>query len=137
VVISKSQLVTSDERTAAKRAVAAVSLDVPVVDDLDGTVASTLLGLGTRRGHDATAVPPPTLLDLHRTEVHPLPRPTTGTALSDLLEGLPDDVVRAKGIAEGPDGSRLLLQVVGRRRRITLLPRSEDQEPTDLVVIRF
>ena len=113
-----------------------VSPDVPVVDDLDGAVASTLLDLGTRRDRDATAIPPPTLLDPHRTELHQLPRPTTGAALMDLLEALPDDVVRAKGIAEGPDESRLLIQVVGRRRRVSPLPRSEDQEPTDLVVIR-
>ncbi|NDD35463.1 MAG: hypothetical protein EBZ26_04055 [Flavobacteriia bacterium] len=52
-----------------------------------------------------------------------------------LLDGLPDDTVRAKGIAEGPDGSRLLIQQVGRRRRIGPLPQAEDQEPTDLVVI--
>ena len=45
-------------------------------------------------------------------------------------------LVSAKGIAEGPDGSRLLIQQVGRRRRIGPLPQAEDQEPTDLVVIR-
>lgn len=137
VVISKAELVTADERDAARRAVASVAPSVPVVDDLDGTVAPTLLDLGTRRDRDATAIPPPTLLDPHRTELHPLPRPTTGAALLALLESLPADVVRAKGIAEGPDDSRLLIQQVGRRRRVSPLPRSEDQEPTDLVVIRI
>ncbi|MGB1506120.1 MAG: CobW family GTP-binding protein [Acidimicrobiales bacterium] len=136
VVITKSELVSTDQRAMVQRAVLDVSPGVPVVDDLDGNVASTLLDLGTRRGRDITAVPPPTLLDPHRIELYPLPRPTSDAALRDLLEGLSDDVVRAKGIAEGPDGSRLLIQVVGRRRRITPLPHAEDQEPTDLVVIR-
>ena len=136
VVVSKAELVTADERESVRQAVATYAPDVPVVDDLDGTVASTLLDLGTRRERDATATPPPTLLDPHRTELHRLPRPTTGAALLDLLEALPHDVVRAKGIAEGPDGSRLLIQQVGRRRRVSPLPRAEDQEPTDLVVIR-
>lgn len=137
VVISKSELVTSDEREAARQAVLRISPDMPVVDDLDGTVASTLLDLGTRRARDATAIPPPTLLDPHQTELYQLPRPTTSAALMELIEALPSDVVRAKGIAEGPDDSRLLIQVVGRRRRVMPLPRAEDQDPTDLVVIRL
>ncbi len=136
VIISKSELVNADERDAVRVAVADQAPDVPVVDDLDGSLGSTLLDLGTRRERDATATPPPSLLDPHRTEIVPLPRPVTSTALHALLDGLPDDTVRAKGIAEGPDGSRLLIQQVGRRRRIGPLPQAEDQEPTDLVVIR-
>ncbi len=136
VIVSKSELVTADERTAVRDAVLAHVPDVPVVDDLDGSLGPTLLDLATRRDRDATAIPPPSLLDAHVTELVPLPRPTTGTALMDLLEKLPDDVVRAKGIAEGPNDTRLLIQQVGRRRRVGPLPRAEDQEPTDLVVIR-
>lgn len=136
VIVSKSELVTADERSAVRDAVADHVPDVAVVDDLDGSLASVLLDLATRRDRDATAIPPPSLLDPHITELVALPRPTTGAALMDLLEKLPDDVVRAKGIAEGPDGSRLLIQQVGRRRRVGPLPRAEDQEPTDLVVIR-
>ena len=136
VIVSKSELVTADERAAVREAVLAHVPGAPVVDDLDGSVASTLLDLGTRRDRDATAIPPPSLLDPHVTELVPLPRPTTGAALMALLEGLPDDVVRAKGIAEGPDGTRLLIQQVGRRRRVAPPPRAEDQAPTDLVVIR-
>ena len=136
VIVSKSELVTADERTAVREAVLAHVPDVPVVDDLDGSMGPTLLDLATRRDRDATAIPPPSLLDAHITELVTLPRPTTGAALMDLLEKLPDDVVRAKGIAEGPNGTRLLIQQVGRRRRVGPLPRAEDQEPTDLVVIR-
>lgn len=137
VVVSKSALVTADQRAATRAAIVGLAPDLPVVDDLDGTVASTLLDLATRRDRDATTIPPPSLLDPHTIELHRLPRPTTGAALMDLLESLPDDVVRAKGIGEGPDGSRLLIQQVGRRRRVSPLPRAEDQEPTDLVVIRI
>ena len=68
-----------------------------------------------------------------RSAPDPLPAGVGRSAVDDL----PDDTVRAKGIAEGPDGSRLLIQQVGRRRRIGPLPQAEDQEPTDLVVIRF
>lgn len=137
VVVSKAALVTADERAAVRAAVRATGADVPVVDDLDGAVASHLLGLGTRRDRDATAIPPPTLLDPHRSELRPLPRPTTESEIMALLDTLPDDVVRAKGIAEGPEGARLLIQQVGRRRRVTPLPRAEEQDPTDLVVIRI
>ena len=70
--------------------------------------------VATRRHGDTTAV----AARPHRTEIVPLPRPVTSTALHALLDDLPDDTVRAKGIAEGPDGSRLLIQQVGRRRRI-------------------
>ena len=136
VIVSKSELVTADERASVRDAVLAHVPGVPVVDDLDGSVGSTLLDLATRRDRDATAIPPPTLLDAHVVELVPLPRPTTGAALMELLEKLPDDVVRAKGIAEGPDDTRLLIQQVGRRRRVGPLPRAEDQAPTDLVVIR-
>ncbi|MEM9202408.1 MAG: GTP-binding protein [Actinomycetota bacterium] len=136
VIVSKSELVTADERAVIRQTVLDVVPDVAVVDDLDGSLGSALLDLATRRGHDATATPPPSLLDPHTTELMPLPRPTTGAALMELLDELPDDVVRAKGIAEGPNGTRLLIQQVGRRRRVGPLPRAEDQPPTDLVVIR-
>ncbi|MEM9464986.1 MAG: GTP-binding protein [Actinomycetota bacterium] len=136
VIVSKSELVTADERAAVRQAVHTHVPDVPVIDDLDGSIGPTLIDLATRRDRDATAIPPPSLLDRHITELVKLPRPTTGAALMDLLEKLPDDVVRAKGIAEGPDDTRLLIQQVGRRRRVGPLPRSEDQPPTDLVVIR-
>ncbi|MEO0495160.1 MAG: GTP-binding protein [Actinomycetota bacterium] len=135
VIVSKSELVSADERAAVRAAIAEHAPDVPVVADLDGSLGPALLDLGTRRD-DATAIPPPSLLDPHVTEVVALPRPTTSAALQALLDGLPDDVVRAKGIAEGPDGTRLLIQQVGRRRRVGPLPRAEDQDPTNLVVIR-
>ena len=136
VVVSKAELVTADERDRVRSLVADHVPAVPVIDDLDGSVAPTLLDLGTRRARDATATPPPSLLDPHTVELMPLPRPTTGAALMSILEKLPADVVRAKGIAEGPDDTRLLIQQVGRRRRVGPLPRAEDQDPTDLVVIR-
>jgi hypothetical protein len=44
-------------------------------------------------------------------------------------------VMRAKGIAQSRDGARWLVERVGRRISITPLPASEEQEPTDLVVI--
>ena len=52
-----------------------------------------------------------------------------------MLDGLGADLLRAKGIAEHPDGSKSLIQIVGRRRAVTPLPHAEDQPATDLVVI--
>jgi hypothetical protein len=45
--------------------------------------------------------------------------------------------VRAKGVAVTADGTRLLVQQVGRRRNVSALPQAEDQDATDLVVIRL
>ncbi len=137
VVASKSALVDHQRRLQVATAVEALVPGVPLVDDADGEVGPTLLNVATRRDGDATAIPQPQLLDVHRVELVPLSRPLSGAAIQDLLERLPPDTVRAKGIAEAPDGTRLLLQQVGRRRRIVPLPAAEDQEPTDLVVIRL
>ena len=135
VVVSKSNLVDPAQRDAVHTALRERLPAVTLIDDRADSMVSTLLDLATRRDRDATALPPPSLLDPHTVELHPLPRPATEAALEQLLDQLPDSVVRAKGIAEGVDGNRLLVQQVGRRRRIVPLPRAEDQEPTDLVVI--
>ena len=135
VVVSKSNLVDPAQRDAVHTALRERLPAVALIDDQGDSLVSTLLDLATRRDRDATALPPPSLLDPHTVELHPLPRPATEQALEQLLDQLPDSVVRAKGIAEGVGGNRLLIQQVGRRRRIVPLPRAEDQEPTDLVVI--
>ncbi|MGZ0217869.1 MAG: GTP-binding protein, partial [Acidimicrobiales bacterium] len=77
------------------------------------------------------------LFDPHTVETHTLPQPLSEEELHALLDKLPLDTVRAKGIAVAPDGTRLLVQQVGRRRRVSALPQAEDQEATDLVVIRL
>jgi G3E family GTPase len=133
IVLTKLDLV--DEATVAEveRAVAALSPTTPIIRTGREAIAS-LLNVGGRRDQ-ATAVPPATLFDRHEMTAVPLPRPIDEETLAGILLDLPPNVVRAKGIAESPDGERLLIQVVGRRRSITPLPAAEDEPPTDLVVI--
>lgn len=108
---------------------------VPIVS-ADTAAAAGVIGLATRRAGGVTALPEPSLFDVHDASTIPLPRPIARADLDALIADLPDDTLRAKGVALAPDGSRLLIQVVGRRRSITELPGAEDQLPTDLVVIR-
>lgn len=137
VVASKSRLVDPDRRRQVAASIAEAIPGTPIVDDVDGTVGPALLDLATRRDHDHVAIPPPRLLDLHQVELVRLPHPITRARLDDLLAQLPDDTVRAKGIADTEDEGRLLIHQVGRRRRVVPLPVAEDQQPTDLVVIRL
>lgn len=65
------------------------------------------------------------------TSVVQLPPGLTRTALNDALHQLPLGVVRAKGIVQLADGSRVLVQKVG--TYLSLSP--TDVEATDLVVI--
>ena len=43
--------------------------------------------------------------------------------------------MRAKGVVATVDAGGVLVQVVGNRREVSVLPEPERQEPTDLVVI--
>jgi G3E family GTPase len=64
-----------------------------------------------------------------------LPNPITKAEIDRLLEALPADVMRAKGIAAGANGERWMIQVVGRRRQVARLAEVEVEPPTDLVTI--
>ncbi|MFV0524019.1 MAG: CobW family GTP-binding protein [Acidimicrobiales bacterium] len=135
LLLSKSQLVDEAGLAAVRDRLVAVAPDIPALDVADATDSASLLELGTRRPGGVTATPLPQLFDPHETSIVPLPVPATRAELDRILDDLGDDVVRAKGIAVGGAGERLLIQVVGRRRRITDLPQAEDQPGTDLVVI--
>lgn len=135
-LLSKSQLADEPRLVAVRDRLASIAPDTPALDVADASDSASFLELGTRRPGGATDTPPPQLFDPHEASILSLPVPVGPAELNELLDGLPDDVVRAKGIAVDPAGQRLLIQVVGRRRRITELPRAEDQPCTDLVVIR-
>ncbi|MDY7103232.1 MAG: GTP-binding protein [Actinomycetota bacterium] len=135
-LLSKVQLVDTDRIVAVRDRLSSLAPDTPALDVADATESASFLDLGTRRPGGATETPPPQLFDPHETSIVALPVPTTPSELHRLLDELPADVVRAKGIAVDDGGQRLLVQVVGRRRHITELPRAEDQRCTDLVVIR-
>lgn len=134
-VLGKLDLAAPEEVAAVRRRLRAEHPDVPVLGADDAVAAASFLDLGTRRPGGVTDVPLPALFDAHDVDLRPIPRPIERAAFEALVAELPDDVLRAKGIAELPDGSHLLAQVVGRRRVVTALPRAEDQSPTDLVVI--
>lgn len=135
VLVTKTDLVDDATRDQVTDRVRQLVGDRPIVPSGDPEALAGLVDAGTRRPGGVDATPPPTLFDAHRATTIPLPDPITPTELSAMLDGLDTDVVRAKGVARIPDGARLLVQVVGRRREVTALPEAEDQAPTDLVVI--
>ena len=134
LVLTKVDLVDPDEVVAARAAVARLAPDAPLLDAADAVATAALLDLATRR-EGATDVPPPALFDPHDIGSITVPDPIERSAFDALVQGLPDDVLRAKGIARTPDGTRLLAQVVGRRRTVIDLPGAEFQDPTDLLVV--
>ncbi|MDH3681462.1 MAG: GTP-binding protein [Acidimicrobiia bacterium] len=136
VVLTKLDLVDPDATAETRSRVSAIAPSTPVVAS-GPTVAASLLELGGRRPEGTAEIPQPTLFDRHVTSALELPEPVGRPELERLLDELPTDTVRAKGIARADDGARLLIQVVGRRRSITDLPTAEDERTTPLVVIRL
>ena len=136
LVITKTQMVEPDEVDRLVTRLAERVPGTPIVDAARHDPASTLQ-LGGRRPGGVTQLPTATLFDPHVTEIVELPDPIDLVDLDHRLDSLPDDTMRAKGVVVDPDGRRHLVQVVGRRRSVTVLPESEDEPPTDLVVIRL
>ena len=136
LVITKTQMVEPDEVDRLVTRLAERVPGTPIVDAARHDPASTLQ-LGGRRPGGVTQLPTATLFDPHVTEIVELPDPIDLVDLEHRLDSLPDDTMRAKGVVVDPDGQRHLVQVVGRRRSVTVLPESEDEPPTDLVVIRL
>ncbi len=96
---------------------------------------AAFLNLATRRPDGVDKTPLPSLFDVHQTTVVPMPDRMEPDQLTELVDGLGPEVLRAKGVARTYDGALHLIQVVGRRRSIEALPQAENQPPTDLVVI--
>lgn len=136
LVITKTQMVEPAEVDRLVNRLAERVPGTPIVDAARHDPASTLQ-LGGRRPGGVTELPTATLFDPHVTEIVELPCPIDLVDLEHRLDSLPDDTMRAKGVVVDPDGRRHLVQVVGRRRSVTVLPESEDEPPTDLVVIRL
>lgn len=135
ILVTRTDLVDDDHLARAVARLEDEAGACPVLPASEPEVVAGLLDTATRRPGGVATTPPPTLFDRHRATTIPLPDPISFDDLHDLLSDLGPEVVRAKGVARTVDGSRLLIQVVGRRREITPLPGAEDQPPTDLVVI--
>ncbi len=134
IVLTKLDLATPSLAAATRSRLAELAPDTPVIESGNSSTG-TILSLGARRP-STVETPPPTLFDVHRTEIVPLPWPATADQVQAIVDALPADTLRAKGIAETLDGDQLLIQVVGRRRSIDPILVAERTEPTDLVVIR-
>ena len=137
LVLTKLDLIDGATADRVRTRLSSLAPGTPLIDVENARDAATLLTLGGRRPGGVDDVPASTLFDRHVVERHPM---TVGIERADLdamLASLEADVVRAKGIAELDDGSMALVQVVGRRIDVSLLPTPEHQPATDLVVIRL
>jgi G3E family GTPase len=134
-VLSKLDLATAEQRGDTECRLAELASGVPVLDAADAIATASFLDLGTRRPGGVADTPPPELFDAHDVHLQPVPTPIERAHFERMVDSLPATTLRAKGIAITPDGTRLLAQVVGRRRTVTELPDAEAQPPTDLVVI--
>ena len=135
LALTKTDLVRSDSLASIRRQLAQISPGVPIVEAQDPTVPSMLLQIGGRRPGAEVVMPEPTLFDRHVVGRIELPNPTTEAEIESLLDALPADVMRAKGIAAGANGERWAIQIVGRRRQVAQLAEVEAEDPTDLVTI--
>lgn len=137
VVLTKLDLASAAEATAAREL---VGPDRALIQTGPAGVlpaAAAVVGLGGRRPGGVTDVPPVSLFDHHEVVSIPFPDIADAGALEAWVEALDPTVVRAKGIASGPNGRRWLVQRVGRHGVVSDLPRAEWSAPTDLVVIRL
>lgn len=135
LIITKLDLVTGVQLQSTISRLAEIAPEVPLLHVDDAVAGASFLDLGTRRPGGVAATPPPALFDAHEIRTRSVPQPIERADFERMIESLPASTLRAKGIAITPDGTRLLAQVVGRRRRVTDLPDAEEQVPTDLVVI--
>lgn len=136
VILNKADLVAGPGLDAARALVARSAPGAPVVTVVHADVsADVVLGVHHRPGAAEPWIPPD-----HPTTTTWWDEPLTRAALDAVLDDLPADVVRAKGIidvAEEPD-RQTVVQLVGRRRSVTAGPAWPPAEPrrSALVVIR-
>ncbi len=134
VLLSKRSLVDEERVSAVRNRVKELNPEVPILLADSVHSAAGLVGLGARRpvAHLAQNF---SLFDQHSTSVIPLDGTISRVDLEAIIDDLPDNTVRAKGIAQIETGELLLVQVAGKRRSIEPLPMAETTDPTDLVVI--
>lgn len=134
VLLSKRNLVDQPRVEEVRQRVAEISPGVPILLADSAHSIAGLVGLGTRRpivdiGQGSS------LFDQHVTTIIALDGAITRSELDHMLDDLPTNTVRAKGIVQIETGELILVQVVGRRRVVETLPMAETTDPTGLVVI--
>lgn len=134
VLLSKRSLVDDARVDQVRDRVAELNSEVPILlADSVHSIAG-LVGLGARRPI-AHLAQNSSLFDQHQATVVPLDGTITRAELDTLLDELPANTVRAKGIVQVETGELLLVQIAGKRRVVEPLPMAETSDPTDLVVI--
>ncbi|MGI9608416.1 MAG: CobW family GTP-binding protein [Acidimicrobiales bacterium] len=134
IVTTKRDLVTAAQTESVLADLVSFVPDTPVVAAESAFSAAGLVGLAARRPVQDLGERP-TLFDQHRTSIIPIDGAIRRAELESLVDGLGPEVLRAKGIVQVETGEILLVQVVGKRRSIEVLPMAELTDPTDLVVI--
>jgi G3E family GTPase len=143
LVLTKTDLLDADDADRVRKELSTTASGVPLFESSRGQLLPGALGrflaLGGRRD-TASGTAAPSLFDAHRTWTIPFPGAQTADDLASwvtqTVSTAPGVVVRAKGVAETPDGL-VLVQVVGRRIEVSRLPPPELQDPTDLVVVEL
>ena len=133
-VITKTDLVTEDVARSVEGRLHELHPNTPTLRSTSPMAAASFLNLSTRHG-ELTALPVPSLFDVHTTTTIAIPDPVSLDELHATLDELDSSVLRAKAVVRDPAGGCHLVHQVGRRRSVTPLPNAEAQPVTDLVVI--
>lgn len=135
ILLSKRDIVDQARVDAVKaRLSELVPSSVPVLLADSAHSTAGLVGLGVRRpildiGAGAS------LFDQFQTDKVAIDGTIRRDELDTILDDLPTNTVRAKGIVQVETGELLLVQIVGNRRSVEPLPMAETTDPTDLIVI--
>ena len=134
LLLTKRDLVDEARVETVRARLEELAPNVPVLLADSAHSIAGLVGLGVRRpilevGHGAS------LFDQFHTNIVPIDGTIRREDLDVLLDDLPENTLRAKGIVQIETGELLLVQIVGNRRSVEPLPMAETSEPTSLVVI--
>lgn len=135
LALTKVDLVSDEAVIEVRSILDQLAQGVPVVVASDVSGLAPLVAIGGRRPNGVGDTPQQELFDIHTVRSLAVSQPITEADLNLILDGLGPRTVRAKGVFEKPDGTKLLVQLVGKRRMITPLPQAEAQGCTPLVVI--
>jgi G3E family GTPase len=141
LVLTKTDLVDSLAVDGVRRRIGDLAPGTPVLlgATVDRSTVGQFLALGGRRPGGPTDLAAPNLFDAHSVQTITAPVGLTVEQLRAWLDRINErvdgQVVRVKGLVQSCDQGLVLVQVVGRRCEITIVPPPEQQPPTDLVVI--
>lgn len=134
LLLTKQDLVDGDRERAVRDRLGTLAPAVPIYLATSAHSAAGLLGLAARRpvadlGEERT------LFDQHHTSVIPVAGTMRREELQSLVDGMGDEVIRAKGIVQVETGEIVVVNKVGKRRSLDPVPMAETQPTTDIVVI--